>query len=192
MASITTRAGKGSPLTHDQVDSNFINLNDGKIELIQNVADTGVSMDKTADFILYLDASSNTTKKILASNSSFVERALAMKAIPDTLELYVGDGIARIVVPSTLDGLKLNSIGAHVFTAGSSGSNTIMLYNESKSVDILTTGVIIEESETDSSTSGTPPLISSNNTVNTADVLRIDVDTISTGAKGLEVRMVFK
>ena len=63
MASITTRAGKGSPLTHDQVDDNFINLNDGKIELIQNVADTGVSMDKTADFILYLDASSNTTKK---------------------------------------------------------------------------------------------------------------------------------
>ena len=192
MASITTRAGKGSPLTHDQVDSNFINLNDGKIELIQNVADTGVSMDKTADFILYLDASSNTTKKILASNSSFVERALAMKAIPDTLELYGGDGIARIVAPSTLDGLSLNSIGAHVFTAGSSGSNTIMLYNESKSVDILTTGVIIEVSETDSSTSGTPPLISSNNTVNTADVLRIDVDTISTGAKGLEVRMVFK
>ena len=55
MASITTRAGKGSPLTHDQVDDNFVNLNDGKIELIQNVAATGVSMDKSADFILYLD-----------------------------------------------------------------------------------------------------------------------------------------
>ena len=54
MASITTRAGKGSPLTHDQVDDNFVNLNDGKIELIQNVAATGVSMNKSADFILYL------------------------------------------------------------------------------------------------------------------------------------------
>ena len=192
MASITTRAGKGSPLTHDQVDDNFINLNDGKIELIQNVADTGVTMNKSTDFILYLDAASNTTKKILASNSSFIERAMAIKAIPDTIELYTGDGIARMVVPSTLDGLKLNSIGAHVFTAGSSGNNTIMLYNETKSVDILTTGVIIEVSETDSSTSGSPPLISSNNTVNTADVLRIDVDTKSNGAKGLELRMTFK
>ena len=192
MASITTRAGKGSPLTHDQVDSNFININDGKIELIQNVTATGLTMDKSTDFILYLDAASNTTKKILASNSSFIERAMAMKVIPDTLELYTGDGISRMVVPSTLDGLSLNSIGAHVFTAGSSGSNTIMLYNETKSVDILTTGVIIEASETDSSTSGTPPLISSDNTVNTADVLRFDVDTISTGAKGLEVRMTFK
>ena len=192
MASITTRAGKGSPLTHDQVDDNFINLNDGKIELIQHVADTGVTMNKSTDFILYLDAASNTTKKILASNSSFIERAMAIKAIPDTIELYTGDGIARMVVPSTLDGLKLNSIGAHVFTAGSLGNNTIMLYNETKSVDILTTGVIIEVSETDSSTSGTPPLISSNNTVNTADVLRIDVDTKSNGAKGLELRMTFK
>jgi hypothetical protein len=192
MASITTRAGKGSPLTHDQVDSNFININDGKIELIQNVTATGITMDKSTDFILYLDSSSNTTKKILASNSSFIERAMALKAIPDTIELYTGDGIARMVIPSTLDDLYLFSIGAHVFTAGSSGSNTIMLYNETKSVDILTSGVIIEVSETDSSTSGTPAVISSNNKVNTADVLRFDVDSISSGAKGLEIRMTFK
>jgi hypothetical protein len=192
MASITTRAGKGSPLTHDQVDDNFINLNDGKIELIQNVTATGVTMDKSTDFILYLDAATNTTKKILASNSSFIERAMALKALPDTLEIYVGDGITRMVVPSTLDGLSLNSIAAHVFTVGSSGTITVMLHNETDAVDMLTTAVSIEVSESDSSTSGTPPVISSSNTVATADVLRIDVDTISTGAKGLEVRMTFK
>jgi hypothetical protein len=192
MASITTRAGKGSPLTHDQVDGNFVNLNDGKIELIQNVAATGVTMDKSTDFILYLDAASNTTKKILASNSSFIERAMALKALPDTLEIYVGDGITRMVVPSTLDGLSLNSIAAHVFTVGSSGTITVMLHNETDAVDMLTTAVSIEVSESDSSTSGTPPVISASNTVATADVLRIDVDTISTGAKGLEVRMTFK
>lgn len=191
MASITTRAGKGSPLTHDQVDDNFINLNDGKIELIQNVEDTGVTMNKSTDFILYLDAASNTTKKILASNSSFIERAMAIKVIPDTIEVYTGDGIARTVVPSTLDGLTLASIAAHVFTAGSSGPTTVMLYNQTKSVDMLTSGVRVEASEVDSSTSGTPPVISSSNTVNTADVLRFDVDTISTGAKGLELRMTF-
>jgi hypothetical protein len=192
MASITTRAGKGSPLTHDQVDGNFVNLNDGKIELIQNVAATGVTMDKSTDFILYLDAASKTTKKILASNSSFIERAMALKALPDTLEIYVGDGITRMVVPSTLDGLSLNSIAAHVFTVGSSGTITVMLHNETDAVDMLTTAVSIEVSESDSSTSGTPPVISASNTVATADVLRIDVDTISTGAKGLEVRMTFK
>ena len=33
MATIVTRAGKGSPLTHNEVDSNFINLNTDKVEL---------------------------------------------------------------------------------------------------------------------------------------------------------------
>ena len=192
MASITTRAGKGSPLTHDQVDDNFVNLNDGKIELIQNVAATGVSMDKSADFILYLDASSNTTKKILASNSSFIERAMAIKAIPDTIELYTGDGITRMVVPSTLDGLNLLSINAHVFTAGSSGPNTIMMHNQTLGQDMLTTPVTVEVLEVDSSTASTPAVTSAYNKVTEADVLRIDVDAISTGAKGLEVRMTFK
>jgi hypothetical protein len=32
MADITTRAGKGSPLTNAEVDANFTNLNDGKVE----------------------------------------------------------------------------------------------------------------------------------------------------------------
>lgn len=33
MATIVTRAGKGSPLTHNEVDANFTNLNTGKAEL---------------------------------------------------------------------------------------------------------------------------------------------------------------
>lgn len=33
MAVIVTRAGKGSPLTNNEVDSNFVNLNTAKIEL---------------------------------------------------------------------------------------------------------------------------------------------------------------
>ena len=33
MATITTRSGKGSPLTNSEVDSNFTNLNTDKVEL---------------------------------------------------------------------------------------------------------------------------------------------------------------
>ena len=32
MATIVTRAGKGSPLTHVEVDANFTNLNTAKLE----------------------------------------------------------------------------------------------------------------------------------------------------------------
>jgi hypothetical protein len=39
MASITTRAGKGSPLTNAEVDANFTNLNSGKLEVSSNLSD---------------------------------------------------------------------------------------------------------------------------------------------------------
>jgi hypothetical protein len=32
MATLTTRSGKGSPLTHAEVDANFTNLNNDKVE----------------------------------------------------------------------------------------------------------------------------------------------------------------
>jgi len=37
MSTIVTRAGKGSPLTHAEVDANFTNLNAGKVETIDAV-----------------------------------------------------------------------------------------------------------------------------------------------------------
>ncbi len=39
MAAITTRAGKGSPLTNAEVDANFTNLNTGKLEARNNLSD---------------------------------------------------------------------------------------------------------------------------------------------------------
>ena len=43
MADITTRAGKGSPLTNTEVDANFTNLNDAIATLVESVnGETGV------------------------------------------------------------------------------------------------------------------------------------------------------
>lgn len=48
MASITTRAGKGSPLTNNEVDANFNNLNSGKLETTNNLSDlTSASTART-------------------------------------------------------------------------------------------------------------------------------------------------
>jgi len=44
MTTIVTRAGKGSRLTYDEGDANFNNLNDDKLEPINNLSDlTSVS-----------------------------------------------------------------------------------------------------------------------------------------------------
>ena len=39
MTTITTRAGKGSPLTNTEVDANFSNLNTDKVEASNNLSD---------------------------------------------------------------------------------------------------------------------------------------------------------
>jgi len=44
MTTIVTRAGKGSPLTHNEVDSNFTNLNNDKIEASQSVTLTNKTL----------------------------------------------------------------------------------------------------------------------------------------------------
>jgi len=39
MTTIITRASKGSPLTHEELDDNFINLNDDKLDAFNNLSD---------------------------------------------------------------------------------------------------------------------------------------------------------
>lgn len=39
MTTIVTRAGKGTPLTNVEVDANFTNLNDDKLEASANLSD---------------------------------------------------------------------------------------------------------------------------------------------------------
>ena len=46
MSTIVTRAGKGSPLTNNEVDANFVNLNTDKIESITS-ADGSVVITPT-------------------------------------------------------------------------------------------------------------------------------------------------
>ena len=193
---IVTRAGKGSPLTYNEVDANFNNLNSGKDDTINNLGSVG-SMDKTADFIAVYDASAAAVKKIAPLNTVFFNRTLVIKALPDGIPTYVGNGIARITVPQTLDGLYLSNvageIGAHVYTAGITGLTTIMIHNETTGDDMLSTGITIDSGEVDSATAATAPAVSTDNQVSTANVIRIDIDTVSTtAANGLEVRMQFK
>ena len=151
---IVTRAGKGSPLTHDQVDANFNNL---------------------------------------------FNRTVIIKVLPDSIPTYVGNGISAFTIPLALNGLVLSAtagdLGAHVYTAGVTGTTDIMLHNLTQAVDMLTTAITIDSGETDSSTAAAAPVVDgSNNTVATADVIRFDIDAVSSGtaANGLEIRMQFK
>jgi len=190
MASITLRETKGSPLTFGEMDDNLTNLNDNKLEIISNL-DTA-NMNRDADYIAFVNGA-GINKKVLAKDSVFFNRTLIIKVIADTLPTYVGNGIARLTCPSDLSGLYLKSVGAHVYTAGTTGLTTIKIYNETDGVHMLTTPMTIDSSEVDTSTAATPAVISTSiGAITTADVLRFDITTISTtAANGLELRLGF-
>lgn len=59
MSTITTRAGKGSPLTNTELDANFTNLNTDKLEL------GGTYSGGTANGVAYLNGS-----KVLTTGSA--------------------------------------------------------------------------------------------------------------------------
>jgi len=192
MANLILRQTKGSPLTFDEMDDNLSNLNNDKLEVINNL-NISSTMDINSDYIAIYDASTGDNRKILANATSFSNRTLVIKVIADGLPTYVGDGIARIVTPSTFDGLRLNTVGGHVYTAATGSTTNIQVNNETKGVDMLTTLLTIDAGENDSKDAVTPPVIGSNSLVDEFDVIRFDIDQIgsTTAALGLELRLEF-
>lgn len=123
-------------------------------------------------------------------------------ALYKTVEIYtvdattstaVGDGKAYFTIPEDLNGWNLTAVHARVITAGTTNTTDIQIANVTDSVDMLSTKLTIDSGETGSDTAATPAVIdTSKDDVATNDLLRIDVDAISTtAAKGLIVRLRF-
>jgi hypothetical protein len=110
MSTIVTRAGKGSPLTNTELDSNFTNLNTDKLEL-------GVATSPgNANGVLYLNGS---------------------KA-PTSLSTFTFDG-ANLVVPAsaTINGYKIqNESGFGTFRTTSS----MRIATDANGIDIIASG----------------------------------------------------
>lgn len=112
---------------------------------------------------------------------------------PNGDALTTGDGKAYFRVPSTLNGMDLVAVAAHVTTASTSGLPEVQIHNVTDAVDILSTTLTIDANEKDSSTALTAAVINTaNDDVATGDELRIDVDTAGTGTKGLIVELQFR
>ena len=189
---LTLRQTKGSPLSFGEMDSNLQSLDVNKQENIPNL-NVATSLDSSVDKLLFYDNSTTTAKSIIPNNiSAFVERTLIVKCVNDSIAPTTGNGIAHITIPSSLNNKRLKSTEAHVYTVGTGGSITnVQIHNLTDGVDILSTPITIDLNEKDSSTAATPNVISANNLVSTADVLRIDVDAVATNTLGLEIRMIF-
>ena len=72
MATIVTRSGKGSPLTHAEVDANFENLNSDKAEVssLATVATTGAYADLSGTPTLGTAAAADTTDFVAQTSAT--------------------------------------------------------------------------------------------------------------------------
>lgn len=110
-----------------------------------------------------------------------------------TDSVTTGDGAAYFHVPSHLDGFLLKKVHGQCIVAGTTGNLTVQIYNATTAHDLLSTKIQVDSGQTGSQQSGTQPVINTSyNSVAENNLLRIDVDTVSTSPQtGLIITMEF-
>jgi len=128
------------------------------------------------------------------AGSNFGERVVQFVVFDFDTDTETGDGKFYFHVPSTLDGMDLVEVHAEVITAGTTNTTDIQLHNVTAAADILSTKLTIDSGETGSDTAATAAVIdTAEDDVATNDLLRVDVDQVSTSAaKGLIVTLTFR
>ena len=117
MATITTRAGKGSPLTNAEVDANFTNLNDDKQEILAEGAfvdgdkskldgiETGATADQTAGEIKTAYESNADTNAFTDAEKSKLSGIEANADVTDTANVTAAGALMDSEV-TNLDQVK--------------------------------------------------------------------------------------
>lgn len=114
--------------------------------------------------------------------------------------LTTGDDKIAFPIDTTLTGMNLVAVKAYVTTVSSSGAPLFQVRRSRRStatsrtvVDMLTTGVSIDASEFESADAAAAVSINtSNDDVQTGDILLIDCDTAGTGTKGAQLLLTFQ
>jgi hypothetical protein len=143
-----------------------------------------------------MDSSKGITPASL-KGSIFGTKQVVIAVTPFDSTLAAGNGQAVWTVPAELNGMRLVSVGAHVYIASSSGLPTfrpqIKRLSDDSTVYMCSTLISIDVNKRDSSTAATPAVIDTNNNViATGDEIWIDCTAAGTGTKGGEVRLGFR
>lgn len=120
-------------------------------------------------------------------------RYIEIEVVAPGTSWVTGDGKKYFHIPADLNAMNLVEVHAFCVTAGTTGVSTIQIANVTDSVDMLSTRITIDSGETGSNTAATPAVIdTTKDDVATNDVIRIDIDGISsTAPKGLVVTLGF-
>ena len=174
-------------------DQGATNIHSGNISSATDSAEGIVELAIASEVNTGSDTGRAITPDALAG-SNLGTRSLQVTAFDYKTDVAKGDGAAYVTVPSSYAGMNLVAVHARVITAGTTGTTDIQIHNLSQTADMLTTKITIDTTETGSDTAATAAVIdTSNDDVASWDILRIDVDAVSTTApKGLIVTMEFR
>lgn len=118
--------------------------------------------------------------------------SVSIQVVDGGSDVETGDGKAYITIPPELNGMKLTAVHARVVTAGTTNTTDIQIHNVTDTADILSTKLTIDSGETGSDTAAAAVIDTDHDDVSTNDLLRIDIDAVSTTKpKGLVVRLTF-
>jgi hypothetical protein len=147
----------------------------------------------TAETNTGTDAGRTVTPDALAGSYAGTETVQAV-VFEFTTDTETGNGKYYFHVPASMNGMNLVTAHAEVITAGTTNTTNIQIHNATDGQDMLSTGLTIDSTETGSDTAATPAVINASyDDVATNDVIRIDVDQVSsTAAKGLLITMEFR
>lgn len=128
------------------------------------------------------------------AGSNLGTKSVMLDVIAAATALTTGDDKYSFILPSSVNGMDLIAAHARVFTAGTTGTTDIQLHNVTDAVDMLSTKITIDSTETTSYSAATAPVINgSNDSVATGDIIRVDIDAISTTPpSGLQVILEFR
>lgn len=173
-------------------DQGATNIHSGNISSATDLAEGIVELAIASEVNTGSDTGRAITPDALAG-SNLGTRSLQVTAFDYETDVAVGDGAAYVTVPSSYAGMNLVAVHARVITAGTTGTTDIQIHNLSQTADMLTTKITIDTTETGSDTAAAAVIDTSNDDVASWDILRIDVDAVSTTApKGLIVTMEFR
>jgi hypothetical protein len=139
------------------------------------------------------DAGRTITPDALAGSNLGTVRVV-LTAIAPATDCAVADDNAHFHVPSSMAGMNLVSVHAENITAGTTGTGTYQVRNDTSGNNMLSTAITIDSGETGSDTAATPAVIdAAEDDLAENDLISIDIDGIqTTAAKGLIVTLEFR